>query len=185
MRRAVKRQTSLVDFRAPNEKGEAAPICSTKRDSNHGSFLLYSHIAPIREKDMTNAIVDSLPERFFVDTLRIATYDEFFAVGPPCMYWWQDPQKEEPWPAVKLAQRTAVRLWHGGIKLVRMGDYLVWCNSDPIQIGTVSYSNHELVNLKTVWVPDIASSLSQDLWLAWVMRNKITQDQLADLNSDS
>lgn len=130
-------------------------------------------------------ICEVLPQRFFVDTLKITTYEEFFALGPPCSYWWQHKKEDKPWPSVKLAQRTAVRLWDGRVKVLYQGDYLVWCNSDPIQIGTVSYSNHELVSLKTVQVPDISSSLSEELWLAWIMRKKITQEELAKLNSDS
>ncbi len=130
-------------------------------------------------------LLEVLPERFFIDTLTIATYDEFFALGPPCMYWWQDPQKDQPWPTIQLAQKTAVRLWHGRVQVIRMGDYLVWCNSDPIEIGVVRYSAHEINDLKIVSVPEIASSLSEDLWVAWIVSKKLTHEESDELNSDS
>lgn len=130
-------------------------------------------------------ICEVLPQRFFVDTLKITTYEEFFALGPPCSYWWQHKKEDKPWPSVKLAQRTAVRLWDGRVKVLYQGDYLVWCSSNPVQIGTISYIAYEMGNHKTVLVRHIAKDLDDELWLAWIMRNKITQEELAELNSRS
>ncbi len=113
--------------------------------------------------------VDVLPKTFFIDTTKVRTYEEFFALGPHCTYWWQHKEEDEPWPTVKLEQRTAVKLWDGRVKVLYKGDYLVWCNSNPVQIGMISYIAYELGNHTTIMVQNIAQTLSAELWNAWIM----------------
>ena len=118
-------------------------------------------------------LVDVLPKTFFIDTTKVRTYEEFFVLGPHCKYWWQHKKEEKPCPTVKLEQRTAVKLWDGRVKVLYKGDYLVWCTSNPVQIGMISYIAYELGNHTTIMVQNIAQTLSAELWNAWLMSKQV------------